>query len=156
MGTLTYRYRPPTYQYGPRAARPKNGAAETAVTSVVVEHHPPTAAELRTHTSILWVTELAVVKTRQPVDHTGRVVAAYRVGVAPNRVRRFPHQYSFEWADETFAYYAAAGMDQAGASGRPPVPGAPPPVPRHGRPPPVHPAKGCRGAPQAAVGQGVA
>lgn len=90
------------------------------------------------------------------MDHTGRVVAAYWVGVGPNRVRRFPYQYATEWEDETFAYYAAAGMNKAGASGRPPVSGVRPSVPRRGRPPPLPPAKELPGAPQSAVGQGVA
>lgn len=53
MDTLKYRYRPPTYPFLPLGARPKNRGAETAVPSVPVEHHPSTAAELRTHTGIL-------------------------------------------------------------------------------------------------------
>lgn len=82
------------------------------------------------------------------MDHTGRVVAVYWVGVGPNRVRRFPYQYATEWEEETFAYYAAAGMNK--------VSGVRPSVPRRGRPPPLPPAKELPGAPQSAVGQGVA
>lgn len=56
--------------------------------------HPPTTAELSTHMGILWVTERAVVESRQSVDHTGRVVLAYRVGVAPDRVLCIPYQHA--------------------------------------------------------------
>lgn len=144
VGTLSYRYRPPIYRDCPGAPRPNRRggkATAAAAASVLVERPPPTAAQLRTHSGILWVKELPVPKRRIVVTselQPERVVAAYQVGVAPNRVGQFPYRYGTAWVG---SWAVPAGSGRNGPDGclprGPPATGTPPPVPRQERHPPV-------------------
>lgn len=152
VGTLTYWHRIPSYRHCavvPLTDRGGGTTAAAAAAASLVAHPPPTAAELRTHSGILSVTKLPVYKRRMTmVDHTQSVVAVYRVLVAPNRVGRFPHRYGAGW-DQT-GTVLSAGSGSRGSdgglspAGGPPAAGAPHPMPRLGRPPPVPRVRGCR------------
>lgn len=115
VGTLTYRYRPPIHRPCPAVPRTDRRGGTTAAAAAApasdVERPPPTAAQVRTHSGILWVTELPVPPWR-PVVASGlrpeRVVAVYRVGVAPNWVGRFPYRCGPVW-DETWVVPAGSG-----------------------------------------------